>query len=130
MKTLALAVIIFVALLPDAFAQTKADTSLSYFNIVERIPRFPGGNDSMMRFISSHLTLPDSLKETKTIVWVQVIVEPDSTLSHVTILKSVNPTLDNEALRVVALMPKWIPGMQAGKKVRVMYRIPVRMDFQ
>ena len=98
------------------------------FTIVERMPDFPSGYDGMMRFIKMNLKYPvEAAKNGITgTVYVRFVIKKDGTVSDVSILRGVHPLLDNEAMRVVRMMPKWKPGMQNGKPVPVYFTIPVK----
>ena len=97
------------------------------FDVVEHMPEYPGGMDSLMTFLMRTVKYPKEAAE-KGIqgrVVVMFIVEKDGQISEPEIQKSVFPTLDEEALRVIRCMPKWKPGMQSGKVVRVRFNIPI-----
>ncbi len=97
------------------------------YNIVEEMPKFPGGENAMMKFISENVTYPQEARD-KNIsgrVFVSFVVEKDGSVNEVKVLRSVDKLLDNEAVRVVKAMPKWNPGKQKGKAVRVNYNLPI-----
>ena len=91
------------------------------------MPEFPGGNGALMKFISETIKYPEAaLKEGREgRVVVQFVVESDGTVADPTVVRRLDPDFDEEALRVVSAMPKWIPGRQGGKAVAVRYTIPV-----
>ena len=97
------------------------------FQVVELLPEFPGGMAELMKYLQKNLRYPQICKEqgVQGRVIVQFVVNPDSTLSDFNVIKSVNPHLDKEALRVVSSMPKWKPGEQRGKPVSVRFTLPV-----
>ena len=97
------------------------------FDVVEEMPRFPGGDEAMMQFIAKNVKYPEeaSKKGTAGRVLVQFIVNTDGSVVEPKVVKSVDPALDAEALRVVKLMPKWTPGKQRGYTVRVKFTIPI-----
>ena len=88
---------------------------------------FPGGMAELIKYLKKNLRYPQICKEQglQGRVIVQFVVNPDSTLSDFNVIKPVNPHFDKEALRVVSTMPKWKPGEQRGKPVRVRYTLPV-----
>ena len=97
------------------------------YEIVDQMPHFPGGAASLMQYLSENIKYP-ILAQKKGIsgrVVVSFVVEPDGSLSEVRVVRSVDPILDKEALRVVRDMPHWIAGRQDGKPVRARYNIPV-----
>ncbi|MCD8042608.1 MAG: energy transducer TonB [Tannerellaceae bacterium] len=97
------------------------------FTAVDQMPRFPGGEDELMKFINTNIVYPASAKETEIQgrVVVNFIVEKDGTLSNFKVVRSVSEDLDNEAINVLKKMPAWNPGEQSGKKVRVKYTMPI-----
>lgn len=102
------------------------------FDVVEQMPSFPGGQAALMQWLSSNMSYPVIAAENgvQGRVIVQFVVEKDGSVSGVTVVKSVDPSLDKEAKRVVSAMPKWIPGKQNGAAVRVKYTVPVTFKLQ
>lgn len=103
-----------------------------YFDVVEHMPEFPGGQEELMKFLQNNVKYPKEAMEkgVQGRVIVQFVVDTDGSVTKPEIVKSVNPQLDSEALRVVKMMPKWKPGMQSGTVVRVKYVIPVSFRLQ
>ncbi len=97
---------------------TSADGDV--FNVVEHMPEFPGGTGELMKYLSMNVRYPEAAHKagTQGRVMVSFIVETDGTISNAHVQKE-------EALRVIESMPKWKPGMQSGKAVRVKYTIPI-----
>ena len=98
------------------------------FEVVETMPEYPnGGMPGMMEFLSKNIRYPVNAQKngTQGRVTVQFIVNTDGSISNIGILRRVDPELDGEAVRVISAMPKWKPGMQKGKPVRVKYTVPV-----
>jgi TonB family protein len=97
------------------------------FQIVEKMPVFPGEEEALSKFLSENIKYPEqALKDTiQGRVFVNFIVEKDGSVSNAKIARGVTESLDNEALRVINMMPKWIPGMQRGKPVRVSFTLPI-----
>ena len=97
------------------------------FDVVEKMPEFPGGIGELMKFLSMTVKYPEAAEKagTQGRVVVSFIVEKDGSVSNAKVQKSVSEELDAEALRVVNAMPKWTPGKQSGKAVRVKYTIPI-----
>jgi protein TonB len=95
------------------------------YNVVAVEPQFPGGYEAMQRFISENIELPHYAEAMNGVVYVRFIVEKDGTIRGVKLLNSLHSDYDKAALQVVSQMPKWKPGEQAGKKVRVQYEIPI-----
>ena len=104
------------------------------FDKVDEAPQFPGGMAGMMQYLSSNIRYPEDAREagTQGRVIVSFIVEKDGSISNAKVAKPTYSSLDEEALRVVSAMPKWMPGKQNGEAVRVKYSLPVsfRHDSQ
>ena len=98
-----------------------------HFDVVEVMPTFPGGMGAMMKWLSENIKYPEAAYKAKQQgrVIVTFIVDKDGSIGDVAVAKSVAPSLDEEAVRVVKSMPNWNPGMQNGKPVRVKYTVPV-----
>lgn len=97
------------------------------FQVVEEQPMFPGGMEEMMKFLQQNIKYPKEAQEQgkQGRVIVQFVVNKDGSISNDSIVRSVDPLLDAEALRVVRSMPNWTPGKQKGKPVRVRFTLPV-----
>jgi len=95
--------------------------------IVEQLPQYPGGMSQFVKWLTETLVYPDQAMKRKIQgkVVISFIVEKDGSISNAKVVKSVEPSLDEEALRVVSAMPKWVPGKQCGEPVRVKYTLPV-----
>lgn len=102
------------------------------FDVVEQMPSFPGGQAALMQWLASNMSYPVIAAENgvQGRVIVQFVVEKDGSVSDVQVVKSVDPSLDKEAKRVVSAMPRWIPGKQNGAAVRVKYTVPVTFKLQ
>ena len=102
------------------------------FDIVENMPEFPGGQAALMKYLSSNIKYPTIAQEngTQGRVIVQFVVNRDGSIVDARVARSVDPYLDREALRVINAMPKWKPGMQRNKPVRVLYTCPVMFRLQ
>ena len=103
------------------------------FEVVEQMPEFPnGGMAGLMQFLSKNIKYPTIAQEngTQGRVTVQFVVNKDGSIVDAKVIRGVDPYLDKEALRVIGTMPKWKPGMQRGKPVRVKYTVPVMFRLQ
>lgn len=102
------------------------------FDVVEQMPSFPGGDAELMKYLSTHIKYPVVAEENgiQGRVIATFVVERDGSISDVKVIKSVDPSLDKEAIRVLKSMPKWIPGRQNGSAVRVKYTVPVTFRLQ
>ena len=110
----------------------KEDLSRKVFDVVEKMPSYPGGNAALQRWLRDNITYPAAAAENgvEGRVIVAFVVETDGSVSDVRIARGVDPSLDREALSVVKRMPKWIPGMQNGSPVRVKFNVPVTFKLQ
>ncbi len=114
-----------------SFAQTDKNKDAPIVFIVEQMPVFPGGEDSMYKFITANVTYPQVARE-KNIsgtVIIIFIVEQDGSITNAKVVKGIGGGCDEEALRVVKLMPKWNPGKQAGKPCRVQFQLPLKFSL-
>ena len=102
------------------------------FEVVEQMPSFPGGDAALMAFLSKNIKYPVVAEENgiQGRVIATFVVERDGSITDVKVVKSVDPSLDKEAVRVLKSMPKWIPGKQNGSAVRVKYTVPVTFRLQ
>ena len=102
------------------------------FTVVEQMPSFPGGDVALMQYLSRNIKYPPFAEENNIQgrVICTFVVERDGSVSDIRIKRSVDPSLDKEAIRVVSGMPRWIPGRQNGQMVRVKYTLPVTFRLQ
>jgi len=117
-------------------AKTECKTQLdslsnrTIYTMVDNLPEFPGGVDSLQSFVRNNLTWPDDGPDYQGTVYVSVIVETDGDLTNKTILRGICEFADNEALRILGEMPKWNPGKCNGKVVPVKYCIPIKFKLE
>ena len=102
------------------------------FMVAEQMPEFPGGMKEMLKFLQENVKYPENAMKNNVQgrVIVQFVIEKDGTPTEFKVLRSVDPDLDAEALRVLQTMPKWKPGMQRGVVVRVKFTVPVSFKLQ
>jgi len=102
------------------------------FTHVEQMPSFPGGEKEMLSFLSKNIKYPVIAQEQgiQGMVVLRFVVGKSGEVSDVTVLRSLDPSCDKEAIRVVKSMPRWIPGKQNGNPVLVYYTLPVRFTLQ
>lgn len=95
-------------------------------------PEFPGGESGMMQFILDNLEVPkvELPDPSKSIVYASFIVSETGVLKEIKIIRGISEPFDQEVLRVISLMPRWIPAEEAGKPVAVGFTIPVRFCFR
>jgi len=102
------------------------------FVIVEDKPQFPGGDQAMMKWLAENIKYPVIAQENgmQGRVICQFVVNKDGSIVDIDVVRSVDPSLDKEAIRVIKSMPKWKPGKQRGKPVRVKFTLPVVFRLQ
>ena len=102
------------------------------FTIVEEMPDFPGGTQKLADYLAKNIKYPQMARESgiQGRVFINFVVEPDGSISNVNVMRSLGGGCDEEAVRVVKSMPKWKPGKQRGKPVRVSYILPVNFKLQ
>lgn len=101
------------------------------FTVVEKMPEYPGGNEARVEFLVENVKYPEEARKNgiSGTVYVSYIVEKNGEISNVKVLRGVDELLDNEALRVVNMMPAYEPGMQRGKPVRVQFTLPIQFNL-
>lgn len=102
------------------------------FLVVESQPSFPGGSEALYKYLADNLKYPREAREAgiQGRVFVSFVVEKDGSISHVTVLRGIGGGCDEEAVRVVLSMPKWISGKQRGIPVRVQFNLPIKFTLQ
>jgi len=97
------------------------------FTSVEHVPEFPGGINAFSHFLTTNIRYPETARKNKKQgrVIITMVVEKDGTVTEVKIARGVSDDLDAEAVRVIKLSPKWAPGTQNGRPVRVAYAVPI-----
>ena len=128
-KNVSLKVALMMLVLLFSFMTSTAQTKKNdmVFDVVEVMPQYPGGQIAMLKYFMENIKYPEQAmkKGIQGRVAVSFIVEKDGSISNVKPVLSVHPLLDKEAVRVVKSMPKWSPGKQNGKPVRVRFNVPV-----
>lgn len=119
---------------PDSVVAVPTDSVAKdeVFMVAEQMPEYPGGMKELFKFLQDNVKYPESAmkKNVQGRVIVQFVVEKDGTPTEFNVVRSVDPDLDAEALRVMKAMSKWKPGMQKGEPVRVKYTVPVSFQLQ
>lgn len=102
------------------------------FTVVEQMPEFPGGAAEMTRFIQKNIKYPMMARESdiQGRVYINFVVEPDGSVSNVTVMRGIGGGCDEEAVRIVNMMPKWNPGKQRGVAVRCSFTVPIVFRLQ
>ncbi len=117
---------------PQHNTTSELQNTEEVFMVVENMPEFPGGLNACLKFLADHVAYPKEAAEKKIQgrVIVQFVVMKDGSIANARVIRSVDPLLDAEALRVIGLMPKWKPGTQRGQAVNVKFTMPItfRLD--
>ena len=102
------------------------------FMVVESAPEFPGGEESLTKYLFENIKYPQMAKESgiQGRVFVTFVVERDGSVTDVRVLRGIGGGCDEEAIRVVKGMPRWTPGKQRGKPVRVQFNLPIKFTLQ
>lgn len=102
------------------------------FMIVEEMPEFPGGTEALQKYLAQSVRYPVIAQENgiQGRVYIQFVINQNGEVTNADILRGVDPSLDREALRVVEAMPKWKPGKQRNRPVRVSYTVPINFVLQ
>ena len=110
----------------------KEEVTQKVFDVVEVMPSFPGGQAALLQYLNSHVKYPVVAQENgiQGRVTISFVVERDGSITDVKVARSVDPSLDKEAARVVSSMPRWTPGKQNGSAVRVKFNVPVVFKLQ
>jgi periplasmic protein TonB len=112
--------------------ETKEEVvEVEIFTIVEKMPEFPGGDEARIKFLGENIKYPQMAKESgiQGTVYVTFVVEGNGAISNVKVLRGIGGGCDEEAIRVVKIMPKWKSGEQRGKPVRVQFNMPIRFTL-
>ncbi len=108
---------------------TEGDSTVFIF--VDNMPEFPGGMVALIKYIRKNIKYPKEVVEQAIAgtVHLEFIIDQEGHITNAKVIRSIDPLLDAEALRVVRSMPKWIPGRQKGKAVKVIYKIPINFSL-
>jgi protein TonB len=123
-------VAIEVYIAPVVEVEAEEDEA-TVFIVVEDNPEFPGGEAARMRFLQNNIKYPPIARETgiQGTVFIQFVVERDGSITDVQIVRGLGGGIDEEAIRVVRMMPRWQPGKQRGRPVRVQFMMPIRFTL-
>ena len=101
------------------------------FYVVEDMPEFPGGTNALRKYIATHIVYPEIAKENGITgkVFIQFVVNKKGKIEQVKVMRGVDPSLDKEAIRVIKSLPKYKPGKQRGKPVKVSFTVPINFQL-
>lgn len=114
---------------PTVYQLRVADPGQKVAQDPSAFPRFPGGPDSLRKFVKANFKLPLNAPDIRNLEVVTFYVETDGSLSNIHITKGISPELDKEAIRVMGLGPKWEPALKDNKPVRTLFSIPIRFPL-
>ena len=117
---------------PAAVVEEEEESAQHIFTVVEKAPSFPGGDTEMMKFVNGAIRYPVIAQENgiQGRVICSFVVNSDGSVVDIEVVRGVDPSLDREAVRVLGTMPRWSPGEQRGKPVRVKYIMPIHFRLQ
>ena len=109
-----------------------AQKNQQVFDVVEKMPEYPGGQAALFEYLSKNVKYPADAEKQKIEgrVLVTFVVNTDGSITDIEVVKKAFPSLDAEAVRVISGMPKWTPGEQKGQKVRVKYTVPLNFRLK
>lgn len=115
----------------DVQPEEEEEEEVINFYVIENKPEFPGGQAAMFKYIAEHTKYPEIAKENGITgkVFVQFVIGKDGKVTDVKVIRGIDPYLDKEAVRVVKSMPKWKPGSQRGKSVKVSFQLPINFTL-
>jgi len=110
----------------------QMDDSTGVFTVVEEMPVYQGGVNELYKFLGNNIKYPQQAKDEQIQgrVFVSFVIEEDGKITNVKVLRGIGGGCDEEAIRVVSMMPNWTPGKQRGKNVRVAYNLPIKFTLQ
>lgn len=122
----------YVAPPPSVDVKDEEIVEAEIFTVVEESPSFPGGEEARIRFLQENIEYPQMARESgiQGTVYMTFVVEPSGSVSAVRVLRGIGGGCDEEAIRVIQKMPKWNPGKQRGKPVRVQFTMPIKFTLQ
>ena len=132
MKKTIIMMLLSVAMLTanNVIAAEPASPEPKVYDMVEKMPSFPGGSEALKEYLKKNTRYPNPDACIQGRVVVVFVVDEKGNLSDVKVARSVEPSLDAEAVRVVKSMPRWNPGIEKGKAVKVRYTLPVTFRLQ
>lgn len=116
---------------PAAVVEEEDVAEAEIFMVVEESPSFPGGDEARIKFLQQNIKYPQMARESSIqgTVFVTFVVERDGSVTDVRVLRGIGGGCDEEAIRVIKAMPKWQPGKQRGKPVRVQFNMPIKFTL-
>lgn len=121
-----------IEITPVKVEEDEEEEEQTIFQVVENDPEFPGGVEALMKYLQQNIKYPQLARENNITgrVYVTFVVERDGSVTGVRVVRDIGGGCGQEAVRVVKAMPKWSPGKQRGKAVRVQYNLPVNFSLR
>ena len=121
-----------IEITPVVVEEEEEEEEAQIFTVVEKDPEFPGGMDALYKYLAQNIKYPTIARENGITgrVYVTFVVERDGSIANPRVLRDIGGGCGAEAIRVVKSMPKWNPGKQSGKAVRVQFNLPVNFNLQ
>lgn len=121
-----------IEIVPVKVEQEEEEEEVEIFTVVENDPEFPGGTEALYKYLATNIKFPQLARDNNISgrVYVTFVVERDGSITGARVLRDIGGGCGAEAIRVVKAMPKWTPGKQRGKPVRVQYNLPVAFILQ
>ena len=121
-----------IEITPVKIEEEEEEEDVQIFTVVENDPEFPGGMEALYKYLRSNIKYPQLARDNNITgkVYVTFVVEKDGSIANPRVLKDIGGGCGAEAIRVVKSMPKWTPGKQRGKAVRVQFNLPVSFNLQ
>lgn len=121
-----------IEITPVKVEEEEEEEEVEIFTVVENDPEFPGGTEALYKYLATNIKFPQLARENNISgrVYVTFVVERDGSITGARVLRDIGGGCGAEAIRVVKAMPKWTPGKQRGKPVRVQYNLPVAFILQ
>ena len=121
-----------IAIVQVQIEEEEDETETQIFTVVENEPEFPGGTEALYKYLAQNIKYPQLARENNITgkVYVTFVVEKDGSIANPKVLRDIGGGCGAEALRVVKSMPKWAPGKQRGKAVRVQFNLPVNFNLR
>ncbi len=121
-----------IEITPVKIEQEEEEEDVQIFTVVENDPEFPGGMEALYKYLRDNIKYPQLARDNNITgkVYVTFVVERDGSIANPRVLKDIGGGCGAEAIRVVKSMPKWSPGKQRGKAVRVQFNLPVSFNLQ
>ena len=121
-----------IEITPVVVEEEEEEEETQIFTVVEKDPEFPGGMEALYKYLQQNIKYPQLARDNNITgrVYVTFVVERDGSIANPRVLKDIGGGCGAEAIRVVKSMPKWNPGKQSGKAVRVQFNLPVNFNLQ